>query len=49
MLLGHLTTSAAAPQVARRLVETGSATAADAGSMTDPDGKPIAPAAAKAS
>ena len=42
-------TSAAAPQVARRLVETGSAAAADAGSMTDPDGKPIAPAAAKAS
>ena len=42
-------TSAAAPQVARRLVETGSATAPDAGSMTDPDGKLIAPAAAKAS
>ena len=38
-------TSAAAPQVARRLVETGSPTAADAGSMTDPDGKPLAPAA----
>lgn len=39
-------TSAAAPQVARRLVETGSAAAADAGSMTDPDGRPLAPAAA---
>ena len=38
-------TSAAAPQVARRLVETGSALAPDAGSMTDPDGRPLAPAA----
>lgn len=37
-------TSAAAPQVARRLVETGSADAPDAGSMTDPDGKPLPPA-----
>lgn len=42
-------TSAAAPQVARRLVETGLAAASDAGSMTDPDGKPLVPAAAKAS
>lgn len=34
-------TSAAAPQVARRLVETGSAAAPDAASMTDPDGRPL--------
>ena len=38
-------TSAAAPQVARRLIETGSAAAADAASMTDPDGKLRPPAA----
>lgn len=36
-------TSAAAPQVARRLVETGSAMAADAATMTGPDGQPLAP------
>ena len=34
-------TSAAAPQVARRLVDTGSPAAADAASMTDPDGHPL--------
>jgi hypothetical protein len=28
--------------VARRLVETGSAAAPDAASMTDPDGRPLA-------
>lgn len=40
-------TSAAAPQVARRLVETGSAIAPDAATLTDPDGGPLPqPAAA---